>query len=106
MVLSPDERRITLAQGREPDESHGVNWECSASFGADFASGDQRMVLAANAEYVEQAVRALALAPDRPVEIAANGPMMGFMLRPADEHGVFVVTMPMSRPTDSAQAGE
>jgi RNA polymerase sigma-70 factor (ECF subfamily) len=105
MILSPDESRITLARGREPSEGHGVTWECSASFGADFTEAEEKVVIAANGDYVLQAIRALDAGPDEQLELAANGPAMAFMLRPAGRDDIFVVTMPMSRPTRPSQAG-
>ena len=97
IALSPDEGRITLTHGESPAQEDGIAWEASISFPAEFASGGGELIVAANAAYVEEAVRALGLRPDESVELNANEEEKSFMIRPAGTGGTFVVTMPMQR---------
>jgi hypothetical protein len=108
MVFSPDEGRITLREGEWPVPDDGIAWEVSVSFPAKFTSGEAEMIVAANAVYVEQAVRVLRLEPENEVEFSTAGELKAFMVRPVGDQSVFVVTMPMQRywPTPAGMGGE
>ena len=97
MVFSPDEGRITLREGEWPIPDDGIAWEVSVSFAAKFTSGEAEMIVAANAVYVEQAIRALGLAPQDEIEFSSAGELKAFVMRPVGDQSVFVVTMPMQR---------
>lgn len=97
MVLSPDEGRIILKEGESLAREDGIAWEASVSFPAEFASGGAELIVAANAAYVEEAVRALGLRPNESVELSANEEEKSFMIQPAGNGGTFVVTMPLQR---------
>lgn len=98
VVLSPQDGSIALRQGMEPPGERRTGWECTASLPASFQQGEEQLVLAAKADYVEEAIRALQLADDAEVELAANGPLKSFKLGPVGSDRAFVVTMPMQLP--------
>jgi len=100
IVLSPQEGTIGLRLGAEPPPGLRVSFEASVSFAATFEGSDEETVIAANARYVEEAVRALGLQPDAQIEFAANLHPQPFLLKPAGAESVFVITMPMQRPSD------
>jgi len=103
VVLSPQGGTIALRQGVEPFEDRRVAWESSASFAALFRAGNQQLVLAANADYIDQAIRALHLADDAEVEFAANSPLKGFRLSSPGNGRTFVIIMPMQLPGTASE---
>lgn len=97
ILLSPSEQSITLRAGGIPAAQQRIGWEVSASFAAQFATGEEALTIAANPIYVEHAVRALHLPDDADVELAALGDCNPFLLQAAESGHTFVVTMPMAR---------
>lgn len=97
MVFAPDEGRVTLREGEWPVPDDGIAWEVSVSFPAKFISGEAELIVAANAVYVEQAVRALGIEPEDEMEFSSAGELKAFVMQPVADESVFVVTMPMQR---------
>lgn len=104
MVFSPEESTVRLSQGAEQSPERKITWEASFTLPAQFSCGSTEMVLAANALYLEQAIRGLGLAVDAEFEMLLTGDASPFVVRTTGSDDVFVVTMPMQRFSQQAHA--
>ena len=92
LIMSSEERRIILRQGKEPTDSQRISWEASVSFQAEVQT---TFGCAVNCEYLEQALQGLGLPSDGLVAFYANDPMMSLLVRPDDNESVWTLLMPM-----------
>ena len=105
IILSAEERRIILRQGKEPTDGQRISWEASVSFPAEVQT---TFGCAVNCEYLEQALQGLGLPPDGAVALYANDPEKSLLLRPADSESVWTMLMPMQicpHPPEAVAAG-
>lgn len=101
VVVSPDDGLITLRAGEEPHSDCGLPWNASVSIRAKFGEGCAAVTFAADSQYVEDAIRACQLSSQQLVELSIDGPKDPFLIRSAEHHDTWVLTMPMLLPGQS-----
>jgi len=99
MVFSPGEGRIILRMATDPKAAPEALHEVSVSFPAEFI-GNEELAIAANLIYIEQAIRALHVAPEAAVEFRLNTKPNPILIQSPQAPGIFNVTMPMQLLSD------
>ena len=94
-TFSSRDERVTLRQGLAVGENEGIAWQSSVSFRVQTSGADSDLAFAANAVYLDQAVRGLGLPPGELIEFALNKELDPFLTRSANGPDSFILTMPM-----------
>jgi len=94
MVFSPDEGRVILRMASDPKAVPDIQHQVSVFFSAGF-SGEKELTIAANFTYIEQAIRALRIPPEAPVDFQLSTKMHPILIQSPHAPGIFNVTMPM-----------
>ena len=95
VTLSSRDERVTIRQGLAVGENEGIAWQSSVSFPVQTTGADSDLTIAANAVYLDQAVRGPGLPPGELIEFALNKELDPFLTRPANGPDSFILTMPM-----------